>query len=415
MKRNRALSAPFLRLYALTLLFFSANAMLTVIVPLRSEALGASGGEIGLIMGAYMFTCMFFRPWAGHLVHRHGPARVLRVLLVVNGGALMLYALSGLTGYLAARVLQGICTAFFSMALQMGVIDALPEEQRAQGLSMYSLFTYLPAVLGPLLAIWLWTYGGMGGFSGVIAVLALGTAALGLFMPLQMVPERMAETLPEEIRGTARDELATSWRGYLRTLGDNRALRVCGLLMLLASVVFGAVVTFVPLYAAEVTHGHAGVYLMIQAAVIVLARLLWSGRMPSDGRWRGARIGGICLLGAAGALLLALGAVAGPALGPPAFYAAPVLIGIAQALLYPTLTTYLTFALPRVTRNVGLGLFIATADLGIALGGMALGPLTDIVSYSAMYAVCALLALLAACAAWLSGRGRVPLGASHTQ
>ncbi len=121
---DKALSAPFLRLYALALLFFSANAMLNVIVPLRSEELGASNGRIGLIMGAYMFTCMFFRPLAGHLIRRHGPAAVLRVLLLVNGAALVTYAFAGLEGYLAARVMQGVCTAFFSMALQIGIIVA---------------------------------------------------------------------------------------------------------------------------------------------------------------------------------------------------------------------------------------------------------------------------------------------------
>ena len=54
-----ALSWPFLRLYLLTLLYFSANAILNVIIPLRGESLGASSTVIGLVMGAYMFTTMF--------------------------------------------------------------------------------------------------------------------------------------------------------------------------------------------------------------------------------------------------------------------------------------------------------------------------------------------------------------------
>ena len=50
------------------------------------------------------------------------------------------------------------------------------------------------------------------------------------------------------------------------------------------------------------------------------------------------------------------------------FYLGAGLMGIAQAIVYPTLTTYLSFVLPQTNRNVLIGLFIATADLGVSLG-----------------------------------------------
>jgi MFS family permease len=59
--------------------------------------------------------------------------------------------------------------------------------------------------------------------------------------------------------------------------------------------------------------------------------------------------------------------------GPIFFYVGAILMGVAQALIYPTLTTYLTFVLPKA--NVLLGLFIASADLGVSLGGVMMGPL----------------------------------------
>lgn len=66
-------------------------------------------------------------------------------------------------------------------------------------------------------------------------------------------------------------------------------------------------------------------------------------------------------------------------------------MGLAQAMLYPTLTTYLTFVLPESKRNVQIGLFIAMADLGVSLGGVMLGPVADLLSYSWMYMICAIL------------------------
>lgn len=408
---NKAVSAPFLRLYALALLFFSANSILTVIVPLRSEAMGASNSHIGLIMGAYMFTCMFFRPWAGHLIQKHGPVKVLRILLVVNGLALLLYTFSGLEGYFAARVIQGVCTAFFSMALQIGIIDALPEGERSQGLSLYSLFTYMPTIIGPLIAIGIWDWGGMSGFTVAMIVIALATGLFGYSVPMHSSPQPeqgSASAERSEKRGVFDQPLSCSetprigtfarCKGALSRIVSNRPLLICSLLMLIASVVFGAVTAFIPLYARQIPYGYAGVFLMIQALIIVAARFALSKRIPSDGRWHAWFVGAICLFGAAGAMLLSLSQT----LGPAVFYAAAVLIGIAQALLYPTLTTYLTFVLPGTSRNVYIGLFIATADLGISMGGIAMGPVADRFSYSTMYAVVAVLAIAAACIALMN-------------
>lgn len=50
-------------------------------------------------------------------------------------------------------------------------------------------------------------------------------------------------------------------------------------------------------------------------------------------------------------------------------------MGIAQAIVYPTLTTYLSFVLPQSNRNVLIGLFIATADMAVSLGGPSWEPL----------------------------------------
>ena len=51
--------------------------------------------------------------------------------------ALILYGFTEIEGYFIARVMQGVCTAFFSMSLQLGIIDALPEEHRSEGILIF--------------------------------------------------------------------------------------------------------------------------------------------------------------------------------------------------------------------------------------------------------------------------------------
>jgi predicted MFS family arabinose efflux permease len=180
----------------------------------------------------------------------------------------------------------------------------------------------------------------------------------------------------------------------------NQALLICSVVMLLESVVFGAVTTFLPLYAVQSGQGNAGIYLMLQAGVVVIIRFTLRKKIPSDGKWHTGLIVGLLLVAALGALMLAVTAKAGPV----DLYASAVLLGTAMALIYPTIMTYLTFTLPSSSRNVLIGLFIATADLGISLGGMLMGLVADYLSYSAMYAVCSMLSLTAALVALSSGR-----------
>ena len=93
--------------------------------------------------------------------------------------ALVLYGFTGLEGYLIARIMQGVCTAFFSMSLQLGIIDALPEKYRSEGVSLYSLFSTIPNLLGPLIAVGIWHVENMSIFAIVMIFIAVTTTLFG--------------------------------------------------------------------------------------------------------------------------------------------------------------------------------------------------------------------------------------------
>ncbi len=374
-----AMSWPFIRLYVLVLLYFSANSILNVFIPLQGEALGASNTTIGIVMGAYLFTTMLFRPWAGQLIDQYGPIKVLHIILLVNGLALILYTVTGLGGYLIARILQGISTAFFSMALQIGIIDALPEKDRSQGISLYSLFSYIPGIIGPLLALGIWQQG-MNTFTIVMVTIAIVTGIVGFSSKIE---GKEVLTSKENIR-------KISVFHSFKELVNNRIFLKCSIIMLVSSIVFGAVTTFIPLYAQQINNGSAGIYLMLQATVVVLARLTLKKYIPSDGKWHNSFmiLAMIILACAAGAVSFAIEG------GVLFFYVGSILMGLAQAIVYPTLTTYLSFVLDKDNRNMLLGLFIAMADLGVSLGSVMMGPIADALSFSYMYGICACLGLL---------------------
>lgn len=373
-----AMAWPFLRLYILTLMFFSANAILNVFIPLRGHDLGATNTMIGIVMGAYMLTAMVFRPWAGQIIARVGPIKVLHIILIINACALILYGFTGLEGYFLARVMQGVCTAFFSMSLQLGIIDALPEEHRSEGVSLYSLFSTIPNLVGPLIAIGIWHLDRMSVFAVVMIAIALTTTFFGYrvsFVGEEPDTSHKVERLP--FNGV------TVFAQFFK----NKELLTSGLIMIIVSIVFGAVSTFVPLYTVKFGFADAGIFLTIQAIAVVLARIYLRKYIPSDGLWHPLYMVSVLMLLAIAAMLVAIG----PHIHAVIFYSSAVLIGMTQALVYPTLTSYLSFVLPKVGRNMLLGLFIACADLGVSLGGSLMGPLSDLVGFSWMYTICGLL------------------------
>ncbi|ANS90792.1 TPA: MFS transporter [Staphylococcus pseudintermedius] len=375
-----ALAWPFLRLYILALFFFSANAILNVMIPLRGHDLGATNATIGIVMGAYMLTAMLFRPWAGQVIAKVGPIKILRWILIINGFALILYGFTGLEGYFIARVMQGVCTAFFSMSLQIGIIDALPEEDRSQGISLYSLFSYIPGIIGPMIAVGIWQLDNLSYFALTMIIIAITTGVVGFSATLHGHDD--ADTTPAQ-----QEKMPYGAMTVFLQLFKNPFLLKAGMIMLVASIGFGAVATFIVLYVNKYQVGHASLFLAVQAITVVFARFFLRQYIPSDGRWH-VRF----MLGVLGLLTVALLFIAiGPYVGGWILYISAVMIGLTQAMVYPTLTSFLSFKLPKVGRNMLLGLFIATADLGVSLGAALMGPIADMVGYANMYLICGIL------------------------
>ncbi|SFS57918.1 MFS transporter [Paenibacillus sp. 453mf] len=378
MSQLKPLSISFIRFYILAFLFFAANSLLTIILPLQSEAEGIGQAEIGLMMGAYMLTCMFLRPYAGQLMGKYGPLAVMRGLLLVHVLCLVLYTFSGAEGFIWLRALQGAGTAFFSMTMQTGIVEQLADKDRAQGMSMYTLFTMVPSLFVPIVAMEVWE----SGMGWIYTLVVISIGALTLLVGFSV-------SLPKQTKHKKSYTLTEMFKSF-GMIGKSRPLLVSSIVMLLGSCIFGATATFLPLYMVSSGAGSAGLYLMIQGIVVVGCRFVLRKKIPSDGSWNTALISSMLLCAAAGSLLLVLMDSIGGLV-----YISAIFNGIAVALLYPTLTTYLSFVLPVESRYVLMGLFMSSYDLGYSLGGLVMGIVIQSLSYQAMFAVCTVLALAA--------------------
>ena len=362
-----------IQVYAVTIFFYAVVYMVLMILPFHALSIGATQTEIGLIMGITMFTSMFSRPIAGSMIDKHGASKVFVIALLVFMVSLLGYFIDSLWALGIVRLIQGAVAAFFSTAMEIVTIQLLSAKARGKGLSMYSLMTMVPSTFGPAAALW------MKDLMPMVWIFALFFVMGILNFGFSLVVSRKVSATDSKQKDVTREP----------GLWKNNSLIVSSAIMLLVSVANGAIFTFLPLYLEANHSSYGSIYFLTQTLTLVASRFVGSRYIPSDGTMSKGFILAMVGFASVGTLLISL------------WYTLPVLLiaavcnGIAFAMIYPSLLTFVSFNVPDHARGFLLGLFIGAADLGFALGQLVMGPVTDWFSYRTMYLSCVAMLVLA--------------------
>lgn len=368
--QDRPFGPKAIQIYLVAILFYTTSHILLILLPLSSHKLGASPAQIGLIMGAYMFTSMFLRPIAGKIVDKLGTKRIFATALILNAVAITMYLFQELWVFALLRILQGVILSFFSMVSHLMIIEVLSEKARGQGLSLFSLSSMLPYTYGPFLALYFadkvpMTYIFMG-----LIPLSLTTLLIGMNL-------RLPELRRQENLQTDNLHSRDVYKGW-----KDRNLLLPSVIMLLASAIIGTVAAFLPLYLEKRGLPFAGLYFLTETAVLITLRFFGRKMIPTDGRFPYKMVVMLIFL-----MTTAVGLVR-MAESLPVVLLAAVCNGIALSMLYPTLLTYVSFIVPERFRGRGIGLFIAAADFGTSVGIWGLSLVASTYSYEAMFSSC---------------------------
>lgn len=377
-----------MQVYGVTILFYSVVYMVLMILPFHIITLGASKTEIGMIMGVTMLASMFARPVAGILIDRYGAGRIFITALSIFALSLCGYFVADLWVIGGVRLIQGVVAAFFSTAMEIITIRMLSDQMRGEGLSLYSLATVLPTTFGPAVALYLKDVMPMAWIFALF--LTMGACTFIYALAISRQPHLLAAQARPPVKPVS---APAHWR--------NRNLIVSSVTMMFASVANGAIFTFLPLHLEAAHSPYGSLYFLAQTLVLVVCRFAGRRWSPSDGSSPTTLLLITTLLAAIGASLLAF------PVSLSLLLLAALCNGVAFALLYPALLTFVSFAVAEQNRAFLLALFIAAADFGFALGALAMGPLADQFSYQAMYITCAALCLCA-CPVFIFGSRKSP-------
>lgn len=362
------------------------------IIPIYATDLGATGVTLGLMIAAFSISRAALQPVVGSQSDRHGRKRFL-----VAG--LSLYAVMGLTYTLATsvehliliRLFHGVGSAMIMPIAMAYIGDLTPRGQEGRYMGMLNIALFAGISAGPILGgVFRDTIGINPAF---YAMSALTAASLVLILTL-LPPQRS----DREIQSTP--GLLTTFR---RMLHNNR---VVGMLLarMGSMIVMIPTMGFLPILmdrSMEATGVQIGI--VISARTIVTAGLQFPFGKMADRYNKVPLILAGCSVISAGVFLMPFAA------DFLQLVWLSVLIGIGEALIWPTLGAIAVEEGHQYGQGSMMGVFNMAMSLGVLIGSLVAGSLMDLIGLEyAFYITSIILAVSAVAGSLLIARRGPP-------
>ncbi|MDO4581451.1 MAG: MFS transporter [Bacillota bacterium] len=330
-------------------------------------ALGGDQAVAGFVSGIFAISSTLMRPFAGWILDHRGRrgillAGMLGMVLLPLGYALC----SLLILAIALRFFHGLTWAASSTALNTHVCDIIPRSRFAEGMGYFGLTAAISTALAPALGLALMRNGGF----TLMFCASAAVAAVALLSTLTL----KYEALPLR-------KQHTSLRELLRGLFNKDALPA-SLTMFFFLFPYGAITTFIALYAEFNGLGGGGAYFMLLAAMTALMRVL--GGRVADRRGEGLLVYISVICGGAAMLLLWQWP------SQLSFCASALLFGCGFGLMTPTMQAMAMRISTAERRGSASSTYLCAFDIGIGLGGITAGLLAKYLGYASMYGVISL-------------------------
>ena len=355
---------------------FFAFYVLTPLLPLYlSEHFGATKDVIGLVLSGYTITALLFRPFSGYVVDAF-PRK--KVLMVAFGAFAIFFA-----GYLAAstlllftivRTLHGGPFGALTVSNSTVAIDVLPSSRRTEGIGYYGLSNNLAMAIAPSVGIFIYQLTDSFEF---IFWLALIVACCGWLVDstVSLVPKA---NLPRRTLSLDRFFLVRGW--------------LLGLNMVAFGFSFGVLSNYLAIYGKEVMGitGGTGTYFMLCSVGLILSRLQ-GGKALRNGRVTHNAGSGmvISLIGYTLFILMPtlceLSIINYPLSIAVGYYGSALLIGLGNGHMWPAFQNMTINVAHNNQRGTANSTILISWDIGMGLGILVGGVVSELLGYSAAF------------------------------
>jgi len=364
---NKIITFNFMALFGAVFFLFFALDFYIPVLPFYVIEVGGGEAAVGLLMGLFTFCSVVLRPFQGRDLNRRGRKRLLVMGISLYAAAgLGLLFLPSLELVFIFRAVQGFGWGAFLLAFNTLTLDLAPPERRGEALGIMGIAPPLSLATAPLISEQL--------------RIATESNFFLLFM-LASVAALIAIISGSLVREPHMEKSESEKPALL-----SRRVLFPSLIIFFMTFTLGGILTFLPLLGEVRDIKAVGYFFTVFAFMAMVSRPL-SGRL-SDRLGR-AKVFLPALVVAAGALALIAATYTVEQLLVSAF-----LFGISFGSAHSAVMAMAADKLPVVERGVGMATFTAAFDLGIVAGSVVLGILLAWFSFTAIFALCALIILL---------------------
>jgi len=357
--------------------FFASFMLLLAVLPLYLRDLGGSDSQVGLVIGIFAISALFPRPFIGREIDRGGSKRFMLAGAAVFILSSFLYLLaSSIPILFAVRIIHGIGMALFTTAAFALIADLAPENRRGEALGIWGTVPTMASAVAPFFGLMIRE---RSGDATVFIVSACLAGASLLFVTFMRDPHKVHDP----------DAAAA---GLIE-----KSVFFPAILVISMTWVFGAVSSFVLLFADERNIANAGLYFTASAGAVVISRIFGGKLSDQYGRWA-VIIPSMGLMGVGVAILSQSNSLLTLLIGAS-------VIGFAFGGGFPALSALAVDLAPPGRRGAAMGTFSASFEVGIGAGAMVMGVVAALAGYSSMFLIGAALPLCGMTFALIRTRG----------
>ncbi len=371
MEKRALYNRNFILLYCANLLMAIAFYFMLPILPVYlTTAFGATKGEVGLVLAFYTIAALVIRPFAGWAVDTYGSKGIYLAAFLLFVSLFIGYPIVPSTLLMIAlRFAHGLTWGVLTTSSTTIAVEIIPTARRGEGIGVFGLSMTLAMAIGPLIAI---TIAGNDRFL-TLFISAIAISLVGfVFTQFVKFPHFSVDSQKRELN--------------LKGLVEKSAIPI-SINMLLVMFSYGSVLSFIALYGQEVGVTNSGPFFLLIAVGIGISRFFGGKAFDKHGPQRVSILGLIILILSFPILALVH--------NPVGYRASATLMGFGFGIIMPVFQSMVNNLVNPERRGAANSTLFTCFDLGIGIGMMATGFLSDFIGLSGAFLVCAVVNVLA--------------------
>ncbi|MED0960342.1 MFS transporter [Bacillus paramycoides] len=362
---ERLWTKSFIQMTVAMLFLFTGFYLLVPTLPLFIKEIGGNESQVGLMMGMFTIAAVVIRPIIGGMLDKYGRKSFIIWGLIFFGLTMLSYNLASTILFLAfLRVIHGVTWAVSTTAVGTAITDIIPDSRRGEGMGWYGMAMTIAMAIGPMIGLWVVQNYSFHGLFVLATLLSFMAVVLSLITKMPFAPQKE--------------------KGKIQ-LFEKSVLSIT-IVVFFLSFAYGGITTFLPLFASSIDV-NPGTFFLVYAIALTIVRPI-SGKLLDKYGEVFIILPTLCITILAIVVLTISNSVMGVII-------AAVLYGVGFGSAQPALQAAMLTIVAPSKRGVANASFFTAFDLGIGLGAILLGFVSQIFGYRFLFAGSAISGLIA--------------------